>query len=68
MTDVKSWLQSRTIWAVLLTIAPFLSKVLGFDFGATMNDVLTLVGAAAAIYFRITATQKVEPKLLPTKK
>lgn len=63
MTDVKSWLQSRTIWAILVTIAPFLSKMLGFDLGATMEDVLTIVGAGAAIYFRVTATQKVNSKL-----
>ena len=63
MTDLKSWLQSRTIWMVLVTLAPLLSKMLGFDLGATMDDVLTITGAVGAIYFRITATQKVIVKL-----
>lgn len=63
MTDFKSWLESRTIWMVLVTIAPFLSKLLGFDFGTTMDDILTIVGAIGAIYFRVTATKTVEVKL-----
>jgi hypothetical protein len=58
MKDVKSWLQSRTIWAVLVTLSPILTQVLGFDMGATLADILTVVGAGAAIYFRITATKK----------
>jgi hypothetical protein len=55
MTDVKSWIQSRTIWAILLVLAPIITKLVGIDIEATMADVLTLVGAAAAIYFRFTA-------------
>lgn len=58
MTDIKSWLQSRTIWAVLVSIAPFLSKLLGFDIDATLTDILTIAGAVGAIYFRISATKK----------
>lgn len=60
MTDVKSWIQSKTIWSVLLTIAPFLSRLLGFDLGATMEDILTIAGAAGAIYFRISASEKLK--------
>lgn len=63
MEDLKSWLQSRTIWMVLVTLAPMLSKLFGFDLGATLDDVLTIVGAAGAIYFRITATKKLSKKL-----
>lgn len=63
MTDVKSWLQSKTIWMVLVSISPFLSKVLGFDFGATMDDVLTIAGAVGAIYFRVKASDKLTVKL-----
>jgi hypothetical protein len=37
--------------------------MLGFDLGATMEDVLTIVGAGAAIYFRVTATKQVNAKL-----
>lgn len=63
MTDVKSWLESKTIWMVLVTISPFLSKMLGFDLGATMDDVLTIAGAIGAIYFRIKASDKLNLKL-----
>ena len=58
MKDVKSWLQSRTIWAVLVTLSPILTQVLGFNMDATLTDILTVVGAGAAIYFRIVATKK----------
>lgn len=68
MTDVKSWLQSKTIWMVLVTISPFLSKLLGFDFGATLDDVLTVAGAIGAIYFRVTASNKLNLKLPTVKK
>ena len=60
MTDVKSWLQSKTIWSVLITLSPLLSKPLGFDLGATMDDLLVIAGAAGAIYFRITASEKLK--------
>lgn len=62
MTDVKSWLQSKTIWSVLVTLSPLLTKVLGFDLGATMDDILTIAGAVGAIYFRVTATSKLSVK------
>ena len=58
MTDVKSWLQSKTIWSVLVTLAPFASKLVGFDIDATLADILTIAGAAGAIYFRATASTK----------
>lgn len=58
MNDVKSWLQSKTIWSILVSIAPFLSRILGFDVDATLADILTIAGAAGAIYFRVSATQK----------
>jgi hypothetical protein len=63
MTDVKAWLQSRTIWAILVSVAPFLSKLLGFDIDATLTDILTIAGAGAAIYFRITATKQLVSKV-----
>lgn len=58
MTDVKSWLQSKTIWSVLVTLAPFITRLAGFDVDATLADILTIAGAAGAIYFRITASTK----------
>lgn len=58
MTDFKAWLQSRTIWSILVSVAPFLTKLVGFDIDATLADILTVAGAVGAIYFRITASKK----------
>lgn len=58
MTDFKSWLQSRTIWMALVAAAPVLTNVVGFDLGATLDDVLSIVGLVGVIYFRINATAK----------
>jgi len=55
MNDIKSWIQSKTIWAILVTIAPVVSRLIGFDVDATLTDVLTIVGAGAAIFFRVKA-------------
>jgi len=68
MGDVKSWLQSKTIWMILVTISPFLSKLVGFDFGATLDDVLTIAGAIGAIYFRVKASDKLILNLPKVKK
>jgi hypothetical protein len=58
--DIKSWLQSRTIWAALVALAPVATKLLGFDVDATLNDILTIAGIAGVIYFRINATAKLK--------
>ena len=58
MTDVKSWIQSKTIWAILVTLSPFITKFVGFDMDATLADILTVAGGAGAIYFRIVASKK----------
>lgn len=55
MTGIKSWIESRTIWSILVMLAPVLSKILGFDVDATLADILTVAGAISAIYFRIVA-------------
>jgi hypothetical protein len=60
MMDIKSWLQSRTIWAALVALAPVATKLLGFDVSATLNDILTIAGIAGVIYFRIKATSKLQ--------
>ena len=62
MTDVKSWLESKTIWSVLVMLAPLITKMVGFDFDATLTDILTIAGAAGAIYFRVKATKKLKFK------
>lgn len=60
MNDFKSWLQSKTIWAAILIIAPVISRLVGFDVEATLQDLVTIAGTAAVIYFRITATNKLK--------
>lgn len=60
MTDVKSWIQSKTIWMILVSLTPTISKLLGFDFGATLDDVLSIAGAVGAIYFRVKASTKLQ--------
>jgi hypothetical protein len=56
MEGVKSWIKSKTIWAILVGVAPVLTKILGFDVNATITDIMTIVTAVMAIYFRIKAT------------
>jgi len=63
MTDFKSWLQSKTLWSVLVMLAPLISRMAGFDVSATLTDILTIAGAVGAIYGRINATQKLSLKL-----
>jgi|688.fasta_scaffold67678_10 hypothetical protein len=60
MNDFKSWLESKTIWMALVAAAPFVSAKLGFDFGTTLNDLLTIVGIAGVIYFRIKASKSIK--------
>jgi len=57
MTDIKSWLESRTVWAALLALAPIISTKLGFDWNAVMADVATIGGLVGAIIFRVKATK-----------
>jgi hypothetical protein len=63
MTDFKSWLQSKTLWSVLVMLAPLISKMAGFDVDATLTDILTIVGAIGAIYGRVSASKKLNLKL-----
>lgn len=60
MTDLKSWIESKTIWSVLVMLAPLITKMVGFDVDATLTDILTIAGAAGAIYFRVTASKKIK--------
>lgn len=57
MNNFKSWLESKTIWAAIVMIAPVISRLIGFDVEATLQDLLTIAGSVAVIYFRITATK-----------
>ncbi len=59
MTDIKSWLESRTIWSALIALAPILTAKLGFDVNATLADVLTIGGIVSAVIFRIKAKKSI---------
>jgi len=37
MNDFKSWLESKTIWAAIVMIAPVISRLIGFDVEATLQ-------------------------------
>ena len=58
MKDFKSWLQSRTIWSILVAVSPIVSKYLGFDLGTTLEDIIVIIGAVSAIIFRVKAEKK----------
>jgi uncharacterized membrane protein len=62
MENVKSWLESKTIWMALVVMAPVVSNYIGFDFGATLNDLVTIAGSIGVIYFRITAKKALKVK------
>lgn len=60
MNDFKSWLESKTIWAAVVVLAPALTRLVGFDVEATIQDIITIVGAASVIYFRIKASKLIK--------
>lgn len=60
MEQVKSWLESKTIWAAVVVIAPAISRMIGFDVEATIHDLITIAGAASVIYFRIKASKLIK--------
>ena len=60
MNEVKSWITSKVIWSALVALVPTLSGLLGFDMGATLEDVLTIAGIVGAIVFRIMATARLK--------
>ncbi len=64
-TDYKSWIESRTVWSILVASAAILSKQFHFDVEGTMADVLNIaqnagiiVGLIGGIVFRVKAKAK----------
>ena len=57
MNEFKSWLESKTIWAAVVVLAPAISNLVGFDIEATIQDLITIAGAVGVIYFRIKASK-----------
>lgn len=60
MEQVKSWLESKTIWAAVVVIAPALTRMIGFDVEATIQDLITIAGAVSVIYFRVKASKLIK--------
>ena len=65
MTDIKSWIESKTIWSILVASAAILSKQFNFDVEGTMADFLSIaqnvtliLGLVGGIIFRIKATKQ----------
>lgn len=65
MTDIKSWIESKTIWSILVASAAILSKQFNFDVEGTMADFLLIaqnvtliLGLVGGIIFRIKATKQ----------
>ena len=59
MNEVKSFLESKTIWGAFVALIPTLTAVLGFDMGATADNVVTIAGLVFVIYGRIVASKKI---------
>ncbi len=60
MEQVKSWLESKTIWAAVVVLAPAISRMIGFDVEATIQDLITIAGTVGVIYFRIKASKLIK--------
>lgn len=56
----KSFLLSKTVWGLVLAVASPIAARYGFtiDEAAWVNDIVTALGAALAIYGRFTATKE----------
>lgn len=60
--EVKSFLQSRTIWGAILAVAGAVLNAAGFDtgsLGGLEGEVVTIVGGALAAYGRFKAVKKI---------
>ncbi len=62
-TEVKSFLQSRTIWGAILAVVGAVLNAAGFDtgsLGGLEGEVVTIVGGALAAYGRVKAIKKIK--------
>lgn len=60
MNDFKSWLESKTIWGIIVMLIPVISALLGFDFNTIIAALMEIGGGIFAIYSRFTATKKLQ--------
>lgn len=62
MNEVKSILQSKTVWGSALAVLATLAQIAGYDIGDTnglAEQVVAVIGGLIAIYGRITAVAKI---------
>ena len=54
--NVKSFLASKTIWGLIILVAPAISSLLGFDVstevGGTWESIIEIIGLVLGIYGR----------------
>jgi len=52
----KNWLQSKTIWGIIIVLLPVISQFLGFDVstevGETYESLIQIAGTALSLYGR----------------
>lgn len=62
MDDTKNFLTSKTIWGAMIALIATMLQIMGFDstgMNGTAEEIVTIVGAAMAIYGRIKAVKKI---------
>jgi hypothetical protein len=62
MDDTKKFLTSKTIWGAMIALIATMLQIMGFDatgMNGTAEEIVTIVGAAMAIYGRIRAVKKI---------
>ena len=66
MNDPKSFLLSKTLWGVVISMVAMFAPKLGFspfsegDVAGLTENIVALLGAALAIFGRITAKKKIK--------
>lgn len=61
--EVKSFLQSRTIWGAILAVVGAVLNASGFETGSLNGldgEIVTIVGGALAAYGRVKAVKKIK--------
>lgn len=61
--EVKSFIQSRTIWGAFLAVFGAAMSAAGFDTGSLNGldgEIVTIVGGALAAYGRVKAVKKLK--------
>ncbi len=62
MNDTKNFLTSKTIWGAMIALIATMLQMMGFDvtgMDGTAEEIVTIAGAAMAIYGRIKAVKKI---------